>query len=67
MNLVVFSSGSSFSEVIKYHHAVYFLKEMEKVSGTKASEMEHLIIIVYQERTYWKYCVRVLKIEHRLF
>lgn len=30
--------------VIKYHHAAYFLKEMEKVSDTKASEMKHLII-----------------------
>lgn len=52
--------------VVKYHHAAYFLKEMEKVSDTKASEMKHLIIIVYQEHTYWKYCVRVLKIKHRL-
>lgn len=37
--------------VIKYHHAAYFLKEMEKASETKAPEMKHLIIIVYQECT----------------
>lgn len=45
MNSVGFNWSGSVSEwFLKAHHATYFVKEMEKVADTKASEMRHLII-----------------------